>query len=278
MINSHVHSKYSKHAIGDIEEVVLSAIKSGIKILTITDHAPFPLDKHNRLLEDELKSYFDDITYVQDKYSKDITIFKGLEVDFLPEYLGYIENLVNNIKIDFLIGSIHFIFLGKKKINVWDINLLNNEKLLVQYFSYLKELIESNLFDSIGHPDSLLRGGIDDKVYCEHFYPLIPLMKSNEISYELNTSGLRKSTFDIKSKMKKKGVWNFPSKTLVSILNQHNISFTIGSDSHTPHDVNLGIQEILNVVHNLGVNKISYYKNRKRYEVNVNNCFAEGLL
>ncbi|HIP11123.1 MAG TPA: histidinol-phosphatase HisJ family protein [Arcobacter sp.] len=272
MIDSHTHSKYSKHAIGDIEEVVLSAIENGIKILTITDHAPFPIDENNRLLEDELQSYFDDISYVQHKYSKDITILKGLEVDFLPEYLPYIKKLVANIEVDFLIGSIHFIFLNEKRVNVWDIEVLSNKQLIVQYFSYLKELIESNLFDSIGHPDSLLRGGIDDKVYSEYFYSLIPLMKSHNISYELNASGLRKSTFDIKNKIKRKGIWNFPSKLLVSVLNQNNISFTIGSDSHTPNDVSLGIQEVLRVVHQLGVKEISYYKNRKNCKIDINDC------
>ena len=74
MIDSHTHSKYSKHAIGSIEEIVLSAIKNDIQFLTITDHAPFPIDIDNRLLNDELKYYFDDINYVQSKYSKDITI------------------------------------------------------------------------------------------------------------------------------------------------------------------------------------------------------------
>lgn len=277
MIDSHTHSKYSKHAIGDIEEVVLSAIKSDIKILTITDHAPFPIDTKNRLLEDELKSYFDDISYVQYKYSKDITILKGLEVDFLPKYLPYIESLISNMKVDFLIGSIHFIFLNEKKINVWDIDVLDNKQLIVQYFSYLKELIKSNLFDSIGHPDSLLRGGIDDEIYSKYFYPLIPLMKSHNISYELNASGLRKSTYDIKNKIKRKGIWNFPSKSLVSILSQNDISFTIGSDSHTPNDVSLGIQEILNIVHELGVKKISYYKNRKKYKMDINDCMNKEL-
>lgn len=41
MIDSHVHSAYSKHASGSIEQVIISAIDKGISILTITDHAPF---------------------------------------------------------------------------------------------------------------------------------------------------------------------------------------------------------------------------------------------
>ena len=277
MIDSHTHSKYSKHAIGSIEEIVLSALKNNIKILTITDHAPFPVDVHNRLLTDELKYYFDDINHVQYKYSKDITILKGLEHDFLPDYLVYTENLIADMELDFLIGSIHSIFVDNKKINVWDIDSLNDNKLIIQYFSYLKELIQSKLFDTIGHPDTILRGGIDEEIYCENFYPLISLMEKNNISYELNSSGLRKSTYNRKSQSEVEGVWNFPSKSLISILNDSNISFTIGSDAHAPNEVNSGIQSVLTKVKDIGIKKISYYENRKKIQIDINDCIYKEL-
>lgn len=43
-IDSHVYTKYSKHAVGEIEDVILVAISRGVRIITITDHAPFPID------------------------------------------------------------------------------------------------------------------------------------------------------------------------------------------------------------------------------------------
>lgn len=276
MIDSHTHSKYSKHATGSIENIVLSAIKNNIKTLTITDHAPFPIDINNRLLEEELKYYFDDIEFVKNKYSKDIKILKGLEADFLPTHINYIKNLLQNIELDFLIGSIHSIYLDDKKVNVWDINNLNNHKLIDQYFIYLKELIESSLFDTIGHPDSILRGGVDEKLYCDKFNLLIPIIKANNISYELNASGLRKSTYNVKSKIKEKGIWNYPSKTIISILNDSNISFTVGSDAHSPKEIYSGVVTILQTAKDLGVQNICYYQNRKRIDVDINNFINTG--
>ncbi len=275
MIDSHTHSKYSKHAVGDIEDIVVSAIKNKVKYLTITDHAPFPIDINNRLLDYELKSYFEDINNVQLKYSKDITILKGLEADFLPRYKNYTKNLISSMELDFVIGSIHFIFLENKRINIWDIENIHDKKLISQYFLYLKELIQSNLFNTIGHPDAILRGGMDENVYCDNFYPLIKLMKSVNISYELNTSGLRKSTYDIKTAKKNKGVWNFPSKSLISILNDNNIPFTIGSDAHKPNEVNDGIQTILKTAKDIGIKKISYYINRNIKYIDINKCIIK---
>lgn len=275
MIDSHTHSKYSKHAIGNIEEIVLSAIENNIRILTITDHAPFPIDINNRLLHDELKYYFDDINYVQSKYSKDINILKGLEADFLPNQINYIKSLISNMELDFLIGSIHFIFLENKRINIWDITKIHDEKLVLKYFLYLKELIQSDLFDTIGHPDAILRGGMDEKMYCENFYSLIELIRTNNISYELNTSGLRKDTYDIKTNSKNKGIWNFPSKSLISVLNDYGISFTIGSDAHKPNEINMGIQTILKTARDVGIKKISYYQNRNMIDVDIDKCITK---
>ena len=277
MIDSHTHSKYSKHAIGNIEEMILSAIENNIKIITITDHAPFPIDTNNRLLYDELKYYFDDINHVQSKYSRDITILKGLEADFVPNHLVYTKNLIANMELDFLIGSIHSIFLDEKRINIWDINNLNDDKLISQYFAYLQALIQSNVFDTIGHPDAILRGGIKEEIYCENFYPLIPLMKDNNISYELNASGLRKSTYNIKRQSKIKGIWNFPSQSLISTLNDNDITFTIGSDAHAPNEINLGIQTILNTVKNIGIEKISYYQKREKIQISINDCIYKEV-
>ena len=275
MIDSHTHSKYSKHAIGTIEDIVVSAIKNNIKYLTITDHAPFPIDINNRLFDYELKSYFEDINNVQLKYSREITILKGLEVDFVPKYKTYTENLISNMELDFVIGSIHFIFLENKRVNIWDIANIHDKKLTSQYFLYLKELIQSNLFDTIGHPDAILRGGIDENIYCDNFYPLIKLMQNTNISYELNTSGLRKSTYDIKTDKKNKGIWNFPSKSLIQILNDNNISFTIGSDAHKPSEINIGIQTILNIVKNIGIKQISYYLNRNIRNIDIDECIVK---
>ncbi|EOE7419015.1 PHP domain-containing protein, partial [Pseudomonas aeruginosa] len=50
MIDSHSHTSYSKHATGTVDELVRASIAAGVTILTITDHAPFPVDTDNRLL------------------------------------------------------------------------------------------------------------------------------------------------------------------------------------------------------------------------------------
>ncbi|MEN1641680.1 PHP domain-containing protein, partial [Pseudomonas aeruginosa] len=81
MIDSHSHTSYSKHATGTVDELVRASIAAGVTILTITDHAPFPVDTDNRLLASELDRYFADIERARKIYQGQITILCGLELD-----------------------------------------------------------------------------------------------------------------------------------------------------------------------------------------------------
>ena len=94
MIDSHVHTYYSKHAEGSVEDIVIAAIANNIKILTITDHAPYPVDSNNRLLESELILYLDEIKEISKKYEKKIDVLVGLEVDFHPDEIDYIKSIL----------------------------------------------------------------------------------------------------------------------------------------------------------------------------------------
>ena len=149
MLDNHIHTKYSKHAIGSIEEIVITAIQNNIKVLTITDHAPFYVDRKNRLLDSELPDYFAEINQVKATYASEIKILTGLEVDFLPNNVNYLEKMLENLELDYVIGAIHYVYLHNEKVNVWDIDKLNNKRFISEYFSYLYELIQSHLFDSI---------------------------------------------------------------------------------------------------------------------------------
>ncbi len=113
MIDSHTHSKYSKHAIGTVEEVGLTAIERGVKVLTLTEHAPFPVDSYNRLLISELQQYGEEIRLTADKYKDWIKVLHGLEADYSPEHADYVSDLLSGLELDFVIGSVYTLFLTK---------------------------------------------------------------------------------------------------------------------------------------------------------------------
>lgn len=266
MIDSHTHTLYSKHAVGSVDDLVRTAVMKGVKILTITDHAPFFVDETNRLLESELQAYLEDIERAKARYAGTIKILSGLELDYMPGAYDYLVRMLDSLDLDFVIGSIHYIPVRCGHVKVWDLPRLNDPEVLASYFKVLEELLASELFDAVGHPDALLRT-ISDSVFCERLTPLVPLFVRHQIAYELNASGLRKTTFDLASSQETHGVWSYPSRFVLSQLVAEGVPFTIGSDAHVPGDVGAGIQELLGALAPVGISRISYFENRHRIDV-----------
>lgn len=267
MIDSHSHTFYSKHAVGTVDELVRASIVAGVKILTITDHAPFPVDSDNRLLEAELECYFADIERARQEHQGQITILRGLEFDYMPGSDAYNRDLLDRFELDFAIGSIHYVELPDEPMaKVWELPRLASAGFLDRYFAHLQALLECGLFDAVGHADTLLRGVAED-VVLRRMEPLLPLFARNGVAYELNASGIRKSSLLPGSTHEVKGVWNYPSRTLLPQLIAHGAAFTIGSDAHDPLDAGAGISTLVDELYPLGLKWISYFEDRRRIEM-----------
>lgn len=267
MIDSHTHTSYSKHAIGSVDELVREAVAKGIEVLTVTDHAPFHQDSQNRLLEYELDQYFTDIDNAKQKYRNEIKILCGLEFDYMPGAYNYTSRIIEKFDLDFAMGSIHYIPVSSDhQVKVWELSRLADTSVLGSYFNALSELLECGLFDAVGHADTILRG-IPDSLLQEYFEPLLPLFINHGVAFELNASGIRKSSLDLKSGQEVYGVWSYPSMALLPKLLSQSTTFTIGSDAHQPVDVGEGIAEVVDALIPIGLKCVSYFESRQRVDI-----------
>ena len=275
MIDSHSHTFYSKHATGSVDELVRASIEAGVSILTITDHAPFPVDMNNRLLASELDRYFADIQQARTTYDGRITILQGLEFDYMPGAEAFTRDLLARYPLDFAIGSCHYVEMpGEPMVKVWELPRLSTEAFLDYYFANLEGLISCGLFDSVGHADTLLRG-LPEDVFLHRFEPLLALLAHSGMAFELNTSGLRKSSLTPFTRQEVQGLWSYPSKQLLPQLIAHRVPFTIGSDTHAPEDAGAGVAELMRVLRPLGLERISYYQSRRRVDVDIDTLQPE---
>lgn len=275
-IDSHTHTFYSKHAAGSVDEVVRSAIAQGIDVLTFTDHAPFYIDSQNRLLESELDACFEDIERARSTYRGDITILRGLEFDYLPGSCDYTARIQARYGLDFAIGSIHYVPLGRDEmVKVWELDRLNHPAVLAGYFASLGELLECGLFDAVGHADSLLRG-VPEPIVLRWMEPLVATFARRGVAFELNASGLRKTTWDPANGRETRTGWSYPSQSLLPMLIDADVHFTVGSDAHAPEDVGAGVQAMLDGLAPLGLRTISYFEQRRRIDVDIASLAASA--
>ena len=276
MIDSHSHTCYSKHATGTVDELVRTSIAAGVTVLTITDHAPFPVDSGNRLLESELEQYFADIESARQTYRGQITLLRGLELDYMPGTDNFNRELLARYPMDFVLGSIHYVEIpDEPMVKVWELPRLAGQAFLDRYFANLEALLDSGLFDAVGHADSLLRG-VPSDIVMRRFEPVLELLARSGIAFELNASGLRKSSLDNVTGMEVEGLWSYPSRELLGQVIARDVPFTIGSDAHAPRDAGAGIAEMLSGLQPLGLQRISYFERRRRIDVALDALISPG--
>lgn len=277
MIDSHSHTFYSKHATGTVDELVRASIAAGVTVLTITDHAPFMVDTDNRLLESELEQYFAEIDRARQAYQGQITVLRGLELDYMPGTDTYNRELLARYPMDFVIGSIHYVEVpGETMVKVWELPRLAGQAFLNHYFANLEALLDSGLFDAVGHADTLLRG-VPEDILMRRFEPLLELLAHSGVAFELNASGLRKSSLDPATGREVQGLWSYPSRELLAHLIARDVPFTIGSDAHDPRDAGAGLAEMLAALRPLGLQRISYYERRRRIDVALDSLALPGV-
>jgi histidinol-phosphatase (PHP family) len=123
--------------------------------------------------------------------------------------------------------------------------------------------IDLGVFQSICHPDLLLRSGVNGGLALKSFEEVINQMKKANVCYEINCSGLSKSRYSQKSKkMISRG---YLDRDLLLYGHSTGIKFTIGSDCHSPAELGKGVDDMLDfaAVHNLNIN---YFRDGERTE------------
>jgi histidinol-phosphatase (PHP family) len=245
LIDCHIHSKKSHHGVGDLEDYVISALDKGIKTIAFTEHGPFIYDKEHRLSEGEIKKYFKDIDFLKRKYSGKINILSGLEMDFTPSGENYVRSFLQDIDCDLILGSVHFIETKKDRVKVWDYQELQNKEIQEAYFLSLYLAAKCKLFDSIAHPDLILRAGIDSDSIKTNFFHFINILKENSVAYEINCSGLSKPSYNPKQDKMVHNMKTFPFISAIEYAKSQGVNFTIGSDAHEPDKIGKNIQSFL---------------------------------
>tara|TARA_B100001063_G_scaffold219608_1_gene223861 strand:- start:994 stop:1785 length:792 start_codon:yes stop_codon:yes gene_type:complete len=260
-VDLHNHTTLCNHATGISEEYLLRAIELGIDIYGFSDHAPMPYDPKYRMDILQKPLYEKEILDLKEKYKNDIEVLLGYEVDYLE---GFILDEIINAKVDYLIGSVHFL---KNKQDMWGFD--NPEFIGVykskdidtiwsEYFDAIEAMAKTGLFDIVGHLDLI-------KVF--KFLPkkdirelakkaLVAIKKSNMV-LEINPAGLRKPIKE-----------TYPSRTLLELAYELDINITFGSDAHAVEQVGFKYEEVTSLAKEIGFTKCMTFNNRDSKLVN----------
>jgi histidinol-phosphatase (PHP family) len=252
-IDIHNHTTRCNHAEGTVDEYIQKAIELGIDIYGFSEHAPMDFDPHYRLAFEEMQAYTDDVLTAKERYKEDIDILFGYEVDYLP---GHMDDRVLHAKVDYLIGSVHFIdkwsFDNPEFIAGWKDKDI--DEIWQAYFEATEAMARSGKFDIVGHLDLI-------KVF--KFLPkkdvrslaknALHAIKRSNMVLEVNTAGLRKPIGEL-----------YPSRELLEEAYALDIPITFSSDAHSVEQVGFAYDKATALVKEVGYTKAATFMGRDR--------------
>lgn len=279
LIDCHTHTQFSVDSEADINTMIERACELDLKAYAVTDHcecnAWYPKEHYNADTYNDYFNYckdFEDsvsaLTVLKEKYQGKLNLICGIEMGQATHDFDIAEKIVNDKRLDFVIGSMHqlpgiedFAFINYSKYTEHEIYLL-----LERYFNEIYSLCKWGKFDVLGHLTYTLRYikgdfGLDaditrfDEIIAESFKALV----HNGCGIEINTSGLRQNYSD-----------TFPSLKYVKLFRELGGEIlSIGSDAHNVNDLGKGIAEGIEIAKLAGFNHLCYFKQRKPVFINI---------
>lgn len=258
----HIHPNYSIDASPvTIHDYCLKALALELSEICFTTHVELDPVRHNlenyvnvdgqKISVHEkgwLDKYFNELTEAREKFKRfGLTVKAGVEIGFCPGVEKDIEKLVNSYPFDYVLGAIHclnHISISSKKESPEYFRYKNVSKMAEEYFSILKEAVDSTLFDCIAHVDLYRRYGYrfyGDTVLTVHrglIEPIFEEMAQKGMGLEINTSSQRR------------GLKEFhPTKEILALAAECGIKiYTVGSDAHSLEELGGGIDEALELL------------------------------
>ena len=210
-------------------------------------------DEKYRLPFCDMQAYTNDILSVKERYKNEIEILLGYEVDWLQ---GHIDKRVLEAKVDYLIGSVHFIdkwgFDNPEFIGGWKEKDI--DEIWKAYFEATEAMAKSGKFDIVGHLDliKVFKYMPKKEIRLLAKDALHAIKKSNMV-IEINTAGLRKPIGEL-----------YPSRALLEETYALGIPITFSSDAHAVEHIGAGYDLATTLAKEIGYTQAVTFRRRDR--------------
>ena len=233
------------------EDFVRFAITHGFRAYGFSSHSPLPFETFWNMSKDDMPEYLQEIKRLKQKYSDQLEIYAGLEIDYLDETYNASIPYFQELPLDYRIGSIHFLpvseRLAEENMVCIDGSFREYAHSVERFFDTTMKMIEAGGIDIVGHIDKIYMNGqkyeifnFEEDWYRKPFEACLDLVQEKELMVEVNT----------KNWTKKKEL--YPRVEYLSRMRKMNIPVMVNSDCHYPDLVNDGRKEVFELLKQAG--------------------------
>lgn len=251
----HVHPGYSLDATGSVDQYCRRASELGIKEICFTTHYdsdPFrkEIDPFVQvdgrivpLSAESVNRYIDDVRGAGEKYGPSgLTVRVGLEVDYAPHIEEKLRRELAQFDLDYRLGAVHCLdhiaITASKEAEAY-FRRKSAAEMLSEYYTVLKQAVQSGLFEVIAHLDVYKKYGLGfygEEVLTGHkglVEPVLELMRDSDVGTEINTGVLRKGHKEF-----------CPGLEILNLALEMGVKIAAyGSDAHKVDQLGQGIRE-----------------------------------
>ena len=241
------------------EDFIKFAISKHFRAYGFSSHSPLPFETFWNMSACDMDEYINEITRLKLKYSEQIEIYLGLEIDYLDETYNASIPYFRSLPLDYRIGSIHFL-PGKNPLTEENMACIDGpydefvssleqyyqgdiRMITAMYFQNSMQMVEIGGFEIVGHLDKIYQNGclhpafdMDAAWYQKPLEAYIDFIAEKGLIVEINTKN-----FVHKHQ-------TFPHISTLKSLFKHRIPVMVNSDCHAPDLVNDGREKVLSLL------------------------------
>ncbi|MDX1565161.1 MAG: histidinol-phosphatase [Phycisphaeraceae bacterium] len=263
---SHMHTVLCGHAVGRIEDYAATAERRGLAGLVVTCHNPMPDEGFGgaavRMRSEQLPEYVNMVQRAAETYAGRVDVRLGLECDYFPGYESHLAQQLGLYPFEHVLGSVHPHFSMWRNAFFAD----DPESTWRHYFQQLAEAAETQLFDTLSHPD-LIKNWFADRwdpqPVMDCVAECLDRIAATGVAMELNTSGLYKTFPEMN-----------PGHWMLEQMFARSIPVVVGADAHEPGRVGDRFLAAYRLLKQVGYSHVSQFLSRRRCDLPIDEAIG----
>lgn len=273
MIRADLHNHtVASHGLATVEEMFAAANTHALDWYGFSEHSPLPPGYSCPLYTGELSTTFPD--YVNrvlalreaTAASQRPHVLLGMELDWLPVNIPWMQDICGTYPFDFIIGGVHYVHdvaVGSPRSWGPEVDISQRFSRYEAYYATMTRLAASGITDVVAHPDFIKVCCYDDfqawlarPGSLQHIAAALEAMRDMDIAMEVSSAGLRKPFHE-----------PYPGPAIMRLAADIGLTISFGSDAHNTTDTVSHFEELAAYAASYGFSRSRICVRRERLEL-----------
>ncbi len=215
-----------------------------------------------RMIETERNMVLDEyVAAITDARDSGLPVLLGLEVDYFPETIDAVLDLLAPYPWDLLVGGVHWIggFAFDDEEMIPEFNRRGADQVFEAYFDLETRLAASGNVDVLAHADLVKKHGHRSTGDVTDVYVnLARRAAASGMLVEVSSAGLTEPCNEI-----------YPSESLLSAFHEAGVAITMASDTHVPEGTGWGLDLVEDQARKAGYSQRAVFRQREHHLVDL---------